>query len=451
MSLSNFLFRHTRRASTLMIAAMIWGQALANPLATEEQIRLEKLAVSVFESAPVRKAREEARALLLADPTAQTLDGAVNLDRALDQWVMGQVAATINSDPARPRLFWAIDNAPRKWFGHVFPGAAVAIDNPDNVNRTTPLDGAHSYVLRGRLGTPKAGQTSINVVEAKEGQLRIGKAIATMTDRDLETDAAGRFTVTMDPTPAGGRSNHIQLPAGPLQLSIRDSRADWRQEPTMLEIEVVDGPKPGAAPSEQQLERRTAAGVQAFVRYWLGFKNEFWNNPVPNTLVGPNLRKSEGGWGAQAGGRFSLRPDEVLLVTTTSGGAEYTGFQISDPWTISPTPIYLTTSRNTSQAAPNPDGTYTYAVAAVDPGIANWIDTAGLHEGWFMLRWQNLPKNVDVTTLVRRFAVVKFGELGTSVDETVPRADLAHRRKEIRERIRQHEEKLRVATSSSGN
>ena len=35
---------------------------------------------------------------------------------------------------------------------------------------------------------------------------------------------------------------------------------------------------------------------------------------------------------------------------------------------------------------PNADGTYTYVIAARDPGVHNWIDTDGLREGILTLR-----------------------------------------------------------------
>src|SRR5690606_39552372 len=368
------------RHEMLLASALVLGSALtcANSLGTEEQRAQEKLSLKIAASPALRQAREQARALLLEDSSAATLDGANGLDRALDQWLLGQVVATVNDDPSRPQLVWAIDNTPRAWFGHVFPGAAVAIDNPDNINRTAALDGRWSYVLKGQFGVRAAAQTSINITGAKQGQLRWGDAIATLTNHNIVTDAEGRFTITLDRTPANGRSNHLQLADGPLQLAIRDSLSDWQQQPTLFAIRAVAGPGRLPVKTEQQLIEEAAAGLTGFVKYWLDFKNTFWNTPPYNTMVGPNARKAEGGWGTQSGGRFRLADDEALVVTTRSGGAEYTGFQIADPWTISPTPVYLTTSRNLSQAAANPDGTYTYVVALVDPGVANWIDTAGL-------------------------------------------------------------------------
>jgi len=434
------IFDKLRRSihALALLACVVTPPLWANTLATDDQLNLEKLALRVAASDAVRTAREAARARLLSDETASSLAGAQGLERALDQWVMGQVVAAINNDPARPKFLWAVDNTPRQWHGHIFPGAAVAIDNPDNVNRTSPLHGDWSYRLEGQFGSPQTAQTSINVTAAPQGQLRMGEAIATLTDRDIEADEAGRFVITLDKTPGNGRKNHIQLRDGHMMLSIRDSHSDWQQKPTTLSIRVVAGPDPAAPASEAELTALAAEGLDDFVAYWLNFKNSFWNKPVYNRMNGPLLRKSEGGWGAQAGGRFRIASDEALVITTLDGGAAYTGFQISDPWTISPTPVYLTTSRNLSQVRANPDGSYTYVVSLVDPGVANWIDTAGLHEGWFMLRWQNLPDNVEVETLVTQTKLVKLDELDAFLGEQVPRVDIAARRTEIMRRIIEH-------------
>src|SRR3546814_9739698 len=52
-----------------------------------------------------------------------------------------------------------------------------------------------------------------------------------------------------------------------------------------------------------------------------------------------------------------------LVITTTDGGADYTGFQITDPWTLRPETLLRTSSLNKTQARKSPDGSYTYVIA----------------------------------------------------------------------------------------
>jgi hypothetical protein len=415
---------------------------MTNPLATNDQRELEALVLRIAAAPAVRAAREQARALLVTNPTARTPDGAAGLDRALDQWVMAGVVAIANNDPSRPRALWAIDNTPREWFGHLFPGAAVAIDNPDNVNRTAPLDGAYTYQINGRFANYATAQTSFIVTPAEKGQLRLGNTIAALTNLDLKADADGRFAITLDRRPAEGRTNHMQIAEGPQMLAVRDSHSDWRQQATEIEVVAVNGPKVRPPTAEDALVRAAAESIVAFVAFWLEFKNTFWNTPPFNEVVGP-LRR-DGGWGYQAGGRFKLADDEALVITTIDGGAAYTGFQVSDPWTISPYPLYATTSRNSSQVTANPDGSHTYVISLIDPGVANWIDTAGLHEGWFMLRWQNV-KTTDAKSLLRSARLVRVSELEPALPPGTPRATLQQRSAEIQTRAKDYESRYSLA------
>jgi hypothetical protein len=413
---------------------------MTNPLATNDQRELEALCLRIAAASKVRAAREQARALLLANPTCRTADGAAGLDRALDQWVMAAVVAVANNDPSRPRAFWAIDNTPREWFGHVFPGAAVAIDNPDNINRTTPLNGAWAYRIDGRFADRPTAQTSFIVTPAEAGQLRLGNTIAAATNLDLEADGNGRFAITLDLKPAAGRINHMQIADGPQMLAIRDSHSDWRQQATEIRVTPTSGPAAPPPVTEEAVERAAAESVVEFVSFWLEFKNTFWKTPPYNQVIGPLGR--DGGWGYQAGGRFKLTDDEALVITTLDAGAAYTGFQVSDPWTISPHPQYATTSRNSSQVTANPDGGHTYVMSLIDPGVANWIDTAGLHEGWFMLRWQNV-KTTDPKSLLRNARLVPIAGLDAELPPGSPRATLQQRSAEIKKRAQDYESRTR--------
>ena len=48
-------------------------------------------------------------------------------------------------------------------------------------------------------------------------------------------------------------------------------------------------------------------------------------------------------------------------------------------------------SLNQVQARADADGKLRYVVSASDPGVPNWLDTAGNSSGFVFLRWQGLP------------------------------------------------------------
>ena len=122
----------------------------------------------------------------------------------------------------------------------------------------------------------------------------------------------------------------------------------------------------------------------------------------------------------------------MLLITLDPAGSYYTGFQITDPWTIAPDPMLRLASLNKAQAQPGADGTVTYGVAPSDPGIANWIDTCGLHEGWMLTRWQGVPADAALDAMIRDVRVVGQAD----IPQNIPRVDLAARRTQIAERAR---------------
>lgn len=407
----------------------------ASPLATSDQSQVEKDALRLIQRPEVRKAREEARALLLGDQAVGSPDGIKGLDRALDQWVLALAMRVVNDDPDRPKVIWNVDNTPRSWFGHTYLGAAVAVDNPDNINRDMLLDGGRSYVLTGQLGS-RPTQFTLVLEAQPPHHAGIGRHLAALTKQQLAIDADGSFEVSIDPRPAEGRANHLQTEPGRLWLFARDSLADWRHTPAALQLRRVAGPEPAAPATDTTLRARMVESLPHFVDFWRGFKNTFLGFPAPNALSAPEGRP--GGWGYLSGGRFQLSGDTALLVTTSDGDSNYTGFQITDPWTIAPDPIYRTSSLNKSQAAANPDGTYTYVVSLADPGIHNWIDTVGLREGWLLLRWQGVPATTAGSTLVRHVSLVRLHDLEKALPQGVPRATLETRREQVRRRIAEH-------------
>lgn len=70
------------------------------------------------------------------------------------------------------------------------------------------------------------------------------------------------------------------------------------------------------------------------------------------------------------------------------------------------------TSLNLGQVKTNADGSsLAYVISLKDPGIANWLETADLHDGFAVLRSQELPDGIHGSTLTREIRVVKQSDL----------------------------------------
>ncbi|MDB6063378.1 MAG: hypothetical protein JWM78_3481 [Verrucomicrobiaceae bacterium] len=400
-----------------------------SPLATQDQKEVESLALRLIEAPAVRAAREVGRQQLLADPAIKLNSGRLGLERALDQWTLALAMREANSDRARPKIIWNVDNTPRRWFGHIYTGAAVAVDNPDNANRDIPIDGDSEYEILGRFDSNRSANFSLKLEDELDDHAGIGPHRFMLTSQQIVTDANGHFRITVSKESAEGRTNHIQTLPGNLTLYARDSLADWSQSPTALSIRRTAGAIAPPPRTESELIARVAQFLPTFIRFWAGFKDTFLGYPTPNAVVGPIGR--EASWGFLAGGRYQLSDDQALVITITDGGAAYTGFQVTDPWTIAPDPLYRQSSLNRTQRAVNNDGSITYVVATRDPGVHNWIDSVGLHEGWFLLRWQGLPNGTSGDGLIRDCRAVKVADLEQYLPAGCPRVDLAERRAAI--------------------
>jgi hypothetical protein len=401
---------------------------MTNPLSSPAQRDTEKMALRLIERADVRAAREAARLEMLADPVTRTLDGALGLDRALDQWVLALAMREANGDPVDPKVVWNVSNPPRGWFGHVYHGAAVAVDNPDNFNREIPIDGAGYYEIEiGFSADPP--QFSIVIEMEPEHHAGLGRNIGAFTLQDLRGDTR-QAIVTVGPEPRPGSRFHLQSEPGRIQIYTRDSQANWNQKPAEVSVRRLDPLQEWTPRSENEIAATVIADMPAWTHFWSHFKDDFLGHPAPNRLIGPNGR--DGNWGYLAGGRFAIADDEAVLVTLDPVGSYYTGFQITDPWTIAPDPMHRLASLNRSQCAANRDGTVTYAISLADPGIANWIDTCGLHEGWMLTRWQGVPSDAPLDRMIREVRLVKLA----AIPSDIARIDLDGRRQQISERAR---------------
>lgn len=417
-------------AAGLLVGPSSASAAIPNPLATPEEDAVETLALRLVAAPEVKKVKAALRPQLAADPVAQTPEGQAGLDRALDEWTLSLAIREANRDVARPMVASAVDNTPRTWMGRTFPGSAVAVENPDNIDRQSFIDGSSSYEIKGRFAHSPSAQLSFDLRTMPDDLSGMGRDVGALTSRDMHIEPDGSFVVTVDPRPAAGLRNHIQSAPGLLTLDYRDSMSDWSQTPTALTIRKVAGPD-SPPPTYEELVRRMAHDLPAYLNFWQHFKDGFLNDPPPNTFVGPIAR--EGGWGFNGGGKFKLDDDEALVITTSDGGADYTGAQISDVWTLSPDPASRVVSLNKVQAHRNPDGTYTYVFAVRDPGAPNWIDTAGMHQGWYLFRWQGLSPDAG-PGLVRSTRVVKLSDLRDALPPGTPTVDAAQRAEQIKER-----------------
>lgn len=419
-------------------------------LGTPDQLARERLAVRIFNSAAVQAEMRKLEVLYAADSTAQLPDALRTVKRAARATAMAQATAMVNHDPARPGVFWGT-TSPHKWGGVAMPLTGLMIDNPDNIYRGIPVDGLAAYEISGQVVGKAPAQATFILHEVRSGADKKQK-IKKQEDENgyvaldqLPLGPDGRFTITIDSTPANGRIGHIQSNPDVHNgyIIIRDTLTDWASEnPTRLSVRRVSGPKAGPVPREAELVKRAAAMTSSAGPYWLKWAHERFYTQPANQFTHDVNRVS--GWGNIKCGHYRLGDDEALVFVLDAKRAAYLGFQLSDAWGQGQSMDYMegTGSLTSAQARANADGTYSYALSVKDPGVHNWLNPAGLHAGTYCARWQKLPAGVGTDDAVKRVEVVKLKDLKGIFSQKSDWVTPSQRAAQLRARVASYRRRL---------
>ncbi|WP_068776527.1 DUF1214 domain-containing protein [Paenibacillus sp. FJAT-26967] len=373
------------------------AQASTSVLATTDQQELDALSIQINQSNsyPLLKAQAKA-AYKLAYGGSLSLEAESRLNNAINELAFSAIQKAVNNDPYFPKVYW-LNTPPRSWLDLNVPGGRYSYDNPDNIYRTIPIDGSSKYIIHGKRTFPGPTDVTFSLISNPNSQ----QTITYLSGKDLVVNADGSYLITVDSNPANGRTNHIQSTSAAVQLFVRNNLGNWNTEtPDALTVERLPDGIQRTPKSKLTIAAEAWTNLQeSIIDYGygaLGIKTH--TNPV-NTLSSPTSSSTLGTLVTQASsfGHFKLADDEALVARVVTGGAGYVVFPVTDPWMVTVDPIHHQSSLNNVQAAPNANGSYTFVVSVQDPGVANWIDPAGLHEGTIMVRWQNLPDTTPAT------------------------------------------------------
>ena len=430
------------RAGSTLAAGVTGVTGTDGPiLATPQQIEAEKTLLRLLKEPRLKQVQAAVRSKWAATPRGQTPDGAARLNEAIAQWTNSLIFGELSQYQATPAFLWGTDDTPRTWLGHTIGGVGTSGDNPDSVYRTSIIDGDSQYEIIGKFDPQRRPTQLVLEVDTtlmtKMPKIDYSKnsdlvsTVSMLTDRDLVVDADGSFRITV-----GGEAtspNHMATKPGWLTLGTRDIIPDWdRQRPSSLHVRQIAGKLVKPA-SYAQIAEHLYADLDDYIHFWAAFPDMWFGGLHGNKIAEPKGRN--GGWGFVDGLSFDLaEADDAVLVTLDPARAAYTGFQINDPWMIAPDAKKYQVCLSSAQAAANPDGTRTYVISMRDPGVANWLDTAGLHQGLAILRWQSVAKDTTKESLVRDFRVIKHRDLEKMAD--LPRVTPAERQAAIAARAR---------------
>lgn len=396
-------------------------------LASEVQREAEQAVLRLLCDPEVLAIQAQVRAELAVTPHGQSASGIARLDLVIRQWtaslIMDEFSYLRRADPA---ITVGTDATPRHWLGHSWPGNCKAGDNPDMIGRSTVIDGAGHYRVSGRIDPAHrpaqlvcslfAGtMTHPARVERAEGKspnpdAGIFRLIAALTDEQLAIAEDGSFALTIGGDPERGVPHMASEPV-PCSFGFRQMMPDWTTPPLEVEILRLDDHQASAS-DFAKLRQSAIDDLAGYLRFWGHYSHDWMGGIAPGELVGPVPR--EGGWGFLAAGNFQLEPGQAVLIRLAGEGASYFAVQFTDPWMIAPAPGLQQTTLNCVQAVPDADGTTSFVLSPVDPGIANWIDMAGLDAGFATMRWQGFGEaRTDGAGLIRDYRIVSLSELET--------------------------------------
>jgi hypothetical protein len=302
---------------------------------------------------------------------------------------------------------------------------------PDCIYTRAVLRGGQSYRLFGNRGTARyVGLQTMNGIAATANEL---------VD-ELEVDAHGNFEVVLCASERPG--NWMRIEGEHPTLTVRHFFYDWDTEvASSLRIEplgdAVEATRRPVDPDAAMTSQLVALGD--FVRDNLEFFLQFGAAAPPNGFL-PPIDRTDIGAAAENRpviGRWELRPGEALIVEVEPPEGIYWSFSIGNPWWETIHYGRHQSSLNAHQAAVDSDGLVRAVLCAEDPGVANWLDTAGYSNGPIILR---CVRTKTAPTPTAR--VVSFDDIRTELpsDTTTVTAEertsiLAARRRAVRERF----------------
>jgi len=307
-------------------------------------------------------------------------------------------------DPKRP-LFHRWLSSTKKLLG----------DNPDAVYYGAVVDPAGTYRITGNVHG--ACYTSYSVeTGAMEGHMSKG-VISTLNDTEFDVAADGSYEIIASPDPQPRNWLRLEPDAGSIT-----TRHYWEWErnvaldPTFhvpLMIEPVE--EPGGAPLMD--DAAIAAGIRRVINFVRGVTIDFpdippeampsWVSNEINAFDNSAYDESNTEIGYAAAdnaylqARYDLGPDQALVMRGRFPRCRFANVVIWNHRLQTPPYRYRNVSLNRNQIQYEADGSYRVVIAHRDPGVPNWIDTAGQTTGMIFWRFllpqeQTLPVEAEV-------------------------------------------------------
>jgi hypothetical protein len=283
-------------------------------------------------------------------------------------------------------------------------------ENPDNHYLGSSLDGRYDYRIRGTRGEAK--WISFNLFSGGGFGGGGPGTGATLHEEQMHIEPDGTFEVIISPREHAG--NWLRSEADTRSIAIRQTFLDKghqvHAEMTIERIDDDDTPELPLTPEELYHSLLYAGfyvkGVAQIGAEWAARQSQWPNVFTDEAELAETDRfkdpqiKWHQGW-------FDLADDEMLVIEVTPPACDYWMIALHNRWMETLDYVHHQATLNCRSTVLEPDGRVRFVVAHRDPGLPNWLDTAGHRHGTMGVRWVG-PDVVDVLPSTR---VVKVGSL----------------------------------------
>jgi hypothetical protein len=297
-------------------------------------------------------------------------------------------------------------------------------DNPDARYYFAPIRGDGVYRIRGQRGSEVYLSFTMHRGD-RDGHWPAGVA-ATLNMQEMTFEPDGQYELVVSREPQPGNWMRLDPEAGSIVVRFyyqneRPAAADPETVPRLLISRDPDDDAPTPAADDATIAERLGR-VANWVRSKYGFQVlsqpgrplPDWFASEPNTLGPPESWRAEtsgGGWGpvdvAYSAGPYRLGPDEALVMEGRLPEGVFSNVVLWNEMGHTEDYRDRTVSLNARQMALDADRRFRIVVAHADPGVANWLDTAGRGSG--TIYWRHMLPAEEIEPV--RTRVVPFAAL----------------------------------------
>lgn len=303
--------------------------------------------------------------------------------------------------------------------------------NPDYAYKFTLVDPQGVYRISGYRGTSRFVEITETAAEFIVGD---GKRTPSPGTYDLDMLTIGEdgyFSVILSAErPEGYGGDWWKLHPVTHSLLMRQTAVDWRnEEDCRIAIARLDEAQPHTPEDMATRFSRLKEVVAGVIQMDMRLTRYYRDNHGINVCKISQLQKTNNPYPGQVylDGAFQIEDDEALILETDlPKSCRYWQILLADNRFATIDWVNRQSSLNEAQAMIDSDGKFRAVIASRDPGVPNWLDTAGEPWGIIQMRW-NHPSDTP-EPVVRK---APFSEVRKHLPADTPHITPAERRERL--------------------